>query len=78
MLEFLFWVYFLSAVIVGPAIAHDLYIDWHNGKDIYILDLVSRFIATICPFFNTFLMITFIQEKAKGIVIFRGKKTDRE
>ncbi len=74
MLEFLFWVYILSVVIVGPAIAHDLYTDWHNGKDIYISDLVNRFIATIFPIFNTYLMFCFIQEKAKGIVIFRGKK----
>ncbi len=74
MLEFLFWVYYLSVVIVGPAIAHDLYTDWHNGKDIYISQLVTGFISAICIFWNTYLVFCFIQEKAKDIVIFRGKK----
>jgi hypothetical protein len=74
MLEFLIWVYVLSLVIVGLAISYDLYERWERGADIYFSDFFGGFTATICPFWNTFLVLYLISAKTRDIVLFRGKK----
>jgi hypothetical protein len=71
MFNFLIIAYILSVVIVGPLIAYDIYKNWKSGKDIHLSHLAVAVIATICPMFNTLMILYFIP-KIPDMVVFHG------